>query len=170
MIVGTEVSSINVGASAVAPKAGVSGAGTYALNYGNNAINVTCVSQSGSAKTYTINVVRQQPAADNTQTPESGGTTVADGVSVSTSYKLGDTVITGITPGTGASSVLANISAGSGTVKVLKADGTEKYRCSRNRLIKIAVYANGNTGEAVMTLSFTVTSMEMEKSLWSIWS
>ena len=89
VIVGTEVSSINVGASAVAPKAGVSGAGTYALNYGNNAINVTCVSQSGSAKTYTINVVRQQPAADNTQTPESGGTTVADGVSVSTSYKLG---------------------------------------------------------------------------------
>lgn len=50
VIVGTEVSSINVGASAVAPKAGVSGAGTYALNYGNNAINVTCVSQSGSAK------------------------------------------------------------------------------------------------------------------------
>ena len=142
MIVGTEVSSINVGASAVAPKAGVSGAGTYALNYGNNAINVTCVSQSGSAKTYTINVVRQQPAADNTQTPESGGTTVADSVSVSTSYKLGDTVITGITPGTGASSVLANISAGSGTVKVLKADGTENTGAVGTGN-KIAVYANG---------------------------
>lgn len=142
VIVGTEVSSINVGASAVAPKAGVSGAGTYALNYGNNAINVTCVSQSGSAKTYTINVVRQQPAADNTQTPESGGTTVADGVSVSTSYKLGDTVITGITPGTGASSVLANISAGSGTVKVLKADGTENTGAVGTGN-KIAVHANG---------------------------
>lgn len=142
VIVGTEVSSINVGASAVAPKAGVSGAGTYALNYGNNAINVTCVSQSGSAKTYTINVVRQQPAAENTQTPESGGTTVADGVSVSTSYKLGDTVITGITPGTGASSVLANISAGSGTVKVLKADGTENTGAVGTGN-KIAVYANG---------------------------
>lgn len=142
VIVGTEVSSINVGASAVAPKAGVSGAGTYALNYGNNVINVTCVSQSGSAKTYTINVVRQQPAADNTQTPESGGTTVADGVSVSTSYKLGDTVITGITPGTGASSVLANISAGSGTVKVLKADGTENTGAVGTGN-KIAVYANG---------------------------
>ena len=142
VIVGTEVSSINVGASAVAPKAGVSGAGTYALNYGNNAINVTCVSQSGSAKTYTINVVRQQPAADNTQTPESGGTTVADGISVSTSYKLGDTVITGITPGTGASSVLANISAGSGTVKVLKADGTENTGAVGTGN-KIAVYANG---------------------------
>lgn len=142
VIVGTEVSSINVGALAVAPKAGVSGAGTYALNYGNNAINVTCVSQSGSAKTYTINVVRQQPAADNTQTPESGGTTVADGVSVSTSYKLGDTVITGITPGTGASSVLANISAGSGTVKVLKADGTENTGAVGTGN-KIAVYANG---------------------------
>ena len=142
VIVGTDVSSINVGASAVAPKAGVSGAGTYALNYGNNAINVTCVSQSGSAKTYTINVVRQQPAADNTQTPESGGTTVADGVSVSTSYKLGDTVITGITPGTGASSVLANISAGSGTVKVLKADGTENTGAVGTGN-KIAVHANG---------------------------
>jgi len=71
VIVGTEVSSVSVGASAVASKAGVSGAGTYALNYGNNTINITCMSQSGSARTYTINVVRQQPAADKTQTPES---------------------------------------------------------------------------------------------------
>ena len=100
------------------------------------------MSQSGSARTYTIKVVRQQPAADNTQTPESGGTTVADGVSVSTSYKLGDTVITGIAPGTGASSVLANISAGSGTVKVLKADGTENTGAVGTGN-KIAVYAGG---------------------------
>ena len=142
VIVGTEVSSVSVGASAVASKAGVSGAGTYALNYGNNTINITCMSQSGSARTYTINVVRQQPAADKTQTPESGGTTVADGVSVSTSYKLGDTVITGIAPGTGASSVLANISAGSGTVKVLKADGTENTGAVGTGN-KIAVYAGG---------------------------
>ena len=168
MIVGTEVSSINVGASAVAPKAGVSGAGTYALNYGNNAINVTCVSQSGSAKTYTINVVRQQPAADNTQTPESGGTTVADGVSVSTSYKLGDTVITGITPGTGASSVLANISAGSGTVKVLKADGTENTGAVGTGN-KIAVYANGTLVKQYDVVIYGDINGD-GKSLWSIWS
>lgn len=45
-------------------------------------------------------------------------------------------MITGITPGTGASSVLANISAGSGTVKVLKADGTENTGASE-QVIKL---------------------------------
>lgn len=124
VIVDENVGSVTVGANAVAAKSSVSGTGTYALNYGNNTINITCMSQSGSARTYTINVVRQQPQSDNTQTPASGEITVADGASIKTSYAVGS-YMTGIEPGTDAATLLSNITAAGCEVKVLKADGTE---------------------------------------------
>lgn len=67
LVVESGVDSIQVDAAAVAKTSQISGVGKYELNYGNNTINVNCVSQSGETRTYTITVARQQAAGDDTQ-------------------------------------------------------------------------------------------------------
>lgn len=59
LTVGNEVTSINIGASAVSSSSSVAGTGTYPLNSGENKFQVTCKAQSGATKTYTIVVNRQ---------------------------------------------------------------------------------------------------------------
>ena len=61
VVVPENVGTINVAATAVAGTSKITGTGNYSLNYGNNTINVTCISQSGASKTYTITAARQQP-------------------------------------------------------------------------------------------------------------
>ena len=125
LIVGDTVSSVTVDAKAVAAKSGVSGTGAYTLNYGNNTVTITCMSQSGSARTYTLNIVRQQPQqTDNTQTPEEQPAASEEEPAVSIPYPV-DTYLTGAEPGTNAADVVSKITAKGCTVKVLKADGTE---------------------------------------------
>lgn len=135
LVVGSEVSSIKVGANAVAATSSISGTGEYALNYGNNTITVTCTSQSGVARTYTITVARQEPAVSGTAIP------VADGASITSAYPIG-TYLTGIAPETSAETLLAGITAANCQVKLLAADGTEQTGRvgTGNRL---AVYVNG---------------------------
>lgn len=134
-IVGPDVSAISVWATPVASTSQVSGTGNYSLNYGNNTINVTCISQSGSARIYTITVARQQPAA-------TGGTiTLADGVTITSIYPIGDCVM-GIQPGTGVATVLSGIAAQNCTVKILNADGTENTGTVGTGN-KVTVYVNG---------------------------
>lgn len=134
LVVGTDVSSINIGATPVAATSQVSGTGNYSLNYGNNTINITCISQSGDSRTYTINVARQQPAAG-------GNIAIADGVSITSVYPIGDRM-TGIQPNSSITSVLSGITGQNCTVRILNADGTENTGTvgTGNRL---AVYANG---------------------------
>lgn len=59
LTVGNDVTSINIGASAVVPTSSVGGTGVYSLNQGENRFQVTCKSQSGATKGYTIIVTRQ---------------------------------------------------------------------------------------------------------------
>lgn len=72
LITGAETASVNVAAKPVASTSSVSGTGNYPLASGDNIIQVSCVSQSGAARTYTIHVSRQQQTggvADPPQTP-----------------------------------------------------------------------------------------------------
>lgn len=133
LVVGDSVDSINIGAAAVAKTSSVAGIGNHALNYGNNMITITCTSQSGVARDYTITVARQQPIAGE---PIS----VGNGATITSSYPIG-TYITGIQPGSSAGSVLSGISAQGCTVKVLDASGAENTGNvgTGNR---IAVYVN----------------------------
>lgn len=134
LVVGEDVSAINVGARAVAETSTVSGAGNYSLNYGNNTINITCISQSGESRTYTLTVARQQPAATGTPIE------VAPGSTITSIYPIGS-FVTGIQPGTKAESVLAGISAQNCQVKILNADGTENTG-NVGTGNKITVYVN----------------------------
>lgn len=62
LVVPENVASVDVAATAVAATSGIAGTGNYALNYGNNTIQVVCTSQSGVQRVYTVTVARQQPA------------------------------------------------------------------------------------------------------------
>lgn len=127
VIVGSEIENIDVKAMAVASKSTISGMGSYNLTYGNNSIVVTCTSQSGASRTYTINVVRQKDASvsdeeSNTTTEEEQP---AKEVRIkSETYQIADW-ISGIRPKTESAVFLSDISAVNGTLKILKADGTE---------------------------------------------
>lgn len=117
LVVGENVGSIQVSATAVTGTSTVSGTGNYSLNYGNNTINVTCISQSGVSRTYTITVARQQPA------PAGGTIEVAPGATITSVYPIG-TYVTGIKQGVTAESVLSGISTQNCTAQVLKKDGS----------------------------------------------
>lgn len=135
LVVDSDVDAINVTAAAVAGTSTVSGTGNHALNYGNNTITITCTSQSGSPRNYTITVARQSPAATGSSI------TVADGATITSTYPIG-TYMTGIEPGTSASDVLAGITSVNCEIKVLKADGTENTGTIGTG-DKITVYVNG---------------------------
>ena len=57
--------SINVSAVATDPNSKISGIGTRNINYGKNIINVVVTSESGIARTYTINVNRKDNRSSN---------------------------------------------------------------------------------------------------------
>lgn len=119
LVVPEHVSSVNVGATAVAGTSTVSGTGNYPLDYGNNTIDVTCVSGSGEPRTYTVTVARQQAGAVTGMIP------VAEGAAITSVYPVG-TYITGIEPGSKAKKVLSGISGENCTVKLLDAQGAER--------------------------------------------
>ena len=116
LVVPDSAASINVGAT-VAGTSTVSGTGNYSLNYGDNTIQITCISQSGDSRTYTLIVARAGGSA--------GGTIqVADDAAITPFYPIG-TYVTGIEPGTSASTVASGIGTQNCTVKILNADGSE---------------------------------------------
>lgn len=63
--VGSDVTSINVSASAEDSGAKISGTGSKSLNYGDNKINVVVTAPSGDKKTYTITVTREDNRSKN---------------------------------------------------------------------------------------------------------
>lgn len=63
--VGSDVTSINVNASAEEAGAKVSGTGTKSLNYGDNKISIVVTAPSGDKKTYTITVNREDNRSSN---------------------------------------------------------------------------------------------------------
>ena len=61
IVVGSNVSQVNIGANAVSAYAkGISGTGTYNLNPGMNTLKVTCTAGNGTTTTYTLNISRAQ--------------------------------------------------------------------------------------------------------------
>ena len=148
LVVADETSTIHVSATPVYSKATVSGAGNYSLQYGDNNIAITCIAENGTSRTYNIHVVRIQnqpaepetpvtppevelPEIPDTETPDTNIPTdpnsiqIAEGVSISTSYKVGE-MFTGVAIGTTGAQLVANISTQNCTVKVLKTDGSEQ--------------------------------------------
>lgn len=111
VVVDNAISVVNISAVPVASTSTVAGTGNINLNVGNNVVEISCKSQSGDTRKYTINISRL-----------ANGENASDYTISSSKYKFG-TAITGIAPGTKVSTFLKNISASKGTVKVLKSSG-----------------------------------------------
>ncbi len=114
LVVESSVQSVKVTAVSYSPSAVVNGAGTIALNYGDNKVSVEVTASSGAVRIYTINIYRKSASVSPSVNPEI----------TSDSYTLGS-VITGVSPNTSAASFLSKITVKNGSLKVLDASGKE---------------------------------------------
>lgn len=133
LIVAEDVSSITVTAEAVVSTSKVTGTGTYKLEKGTNTIKVKCKSQSGSTRTYKITVVREGEV-ENTPTEPTYTLTSKD-------YKI-DKYITGVEPGTKASTFLKKFTCEGATIKLLTSKDKENTKTVGTGN-KLAVYVDG---------------------------
>lgn len=117
-VVNYSVSSVDVTAAAVTSKSKVSGNGSYNLEVGNNIITVTCKSQSGAERNYTITIARLPQSV-----PEEP--TEVEKPSVGSEVYRIDTVISGVSPGTVASDFMAHLVLTNASAVVLDANGNE---------------------------------------------
>lgn len=111
LVVDSKVSSVTISASPVAAKSFVTGTGTKKLQTGTNTCKVTCKSESGASKTYTLTIVKKAGAAAETEK-----TSVT-----SKTYQLKNKMVTGIAPGTKAATFLKKLKVTAGTVKLFSA-------------------------------------------------
>ena len=147
-VVSNAISSVSITAKAVSENSSISGTGSYSLAVGNNTVKISCKSQSGDTRTYTININRQVVQAVNNN---SGGNNQGNNSQNNTEvnitsgkYRIGS-YITGIEPGTGAADFVKNIAvSASGSVKLLTSSGSENSgKVATGN--KVAVYdASGN--------------------------
>lgn len=118
LVVDASVSAVEVKAMPVAKTSQISGTGRYDLNYGNNTIQVNCISESGDVRTYTITIARAQ--SDGTQTAGTGALSVmygdvnGDGKVSNLDLVLMQKHILGIAELTGSSLEAANVSKDGG--------------------------------------------------------
>ena len=147
-VVSNAISSVSITAKAVSGNSSISGTGSYSLAVGNNTVKISCKSQSGDTRTYTININRQAaPAANNNSGGNNQGNNSQNNTEVnitSGKYRIGS-YITGIEPGTGAADFVKNIAvSASGSVKLLTSSGSENSgKVATGN--KVAVYdASGN--------------------------
>lgn len=119
LVVPEAVTSINVKAAAVAPKSVITGSGTYDLSHGSNTITITCTSQSGAARDYTIQVARTGSAASVSDKK----ITFAPGIEVISAYPIKN-YVTAVEAGTDTSAFLMNIQTAGCKAQLLNQDGT----------------------------------------------
>ena len=113
LIVDGKVSSVAISAAPVAAKSSVSGTGTKTLKNGTNTYKITCKSERGTSKTYTLTIVKK--AAASTATEKTAVT--------SSTYQIKNKMITGIKPGTKAAAFLKKLKVTAGSVKLVSASG-----------------------------------------------
>lgn len=147
-VVSNAISSVSITAKAVSGNSSISGTGSYSLAVGNNTVKISCKSQSGDTRTYTININRQvAPAGNNNSGGNNQGNNSQNNTEVnitSGKYRIGS-YITGIEPGTGAADFVKNIAvSASDSVKLLTSSGSENSgKVATGN--KVAVYdASGN--------------------------
>jgi beta-N-acetylglucosaminidase len=163
--VDSSAASVKITATAVASTSTLSGTGTKSLTGDSTVLKVKCKSASGSTKTYSITVKKSGSSTETTESTE----TVSK-VPTSTSYKVGTTYITKVSPGTKATTFLKKFTAENATIKLYRSDGkTEQtgkvgtgdilalYNSSGKKLSSytVVIYGDVNGDSAVDALDMT---------------
>ena len=144
LVVEHDVSSIQVSATPVVTKSTVSGTGKHNLEVGTNEIKINCKSESGSTKTYTLTIVREEaPKVEEPVVPETPTVPeVSDKWTLtSDKYVIGQNYVTGISPETQVSAFLSGLKTDNCTLKIKDSSGKEKSGnvCTGD---KLEIYCN----------------------------
>lgn len=144
LIVDKSVASVEVNASAIISSTKVTGTGSYELKDGSNTIKVVATSENGSARTYTITIVRQDigsggnngesttPGGSTDVNPPSSGNegstekptepeTPAFSMNISLNTNA-DNTVTGIKPGSTVADISSTVTVTGGSFDILDAD------------------------------------------------
>jgi beta-N-acetylglucosaminidase len=178
--VDSSATTVKITATAVASTSTLSGTGTKSLTGDSTVLKVKCTSESGSTKTYSITVTKGGSATGTTESTESTETTeTVSKVPTSTSYKVGTSYITKVSPGTKAATFLKKFTAENATIKLFKSDGkteqTDKvgtgnilalYDSSGNKLssYKVVIYGDVNGDSAVDTLDLATLRNHLDNT------
>jgi beta-N-acetylglucosaminidase len=157
LIVSNEVTSVTIAAQALASTTTVSGAGTHNLNVGQNTLQVVTKAQSGATRTYTINVVRQEPVVTPpSPEPETPPVVTPTPEIDTTAYQVSsDKVITGLTDfkTLTVATFKDKFSVSNGTIQVTTTSGTVKNGSLKvGTGDQIRVYDN----EGVLKYTYTI--------------
>jgi hypothetical protein len=128
LIVPNEVTNVTIGAQTLSSTATISGLGQKALNVGQNTFSVVVTAQSGAQRTYTIQVVRQEPVKPEPEPEQPPVVTPMPEIGTD-HYQLGsDSTITGIADfkTLNVASFKSKISVQNGTIQITTANGTKK--------------------------------------------
>lgn len=160
LIVEANVESVNIAATPYDSTAKISGAGNVKLNQGNNSIKVVSTAASGSVRTYTFNIFRQEGGAEQPVTPPPP--------SIAGSYSVGE-YITGVGIGTDVNSFITKLGVSNGTAKVYTSAGAEKtgaiatgdvVKILQNNEVKltytVVIFGDTNGDSKVTTLDLLV--------------
>ncbi len=140
LVVDNSVTSVEVNAAAIISTTKVTGTGAYQLNEGTNTITVTATAENGSARVYTIEVVRRaagstggsDSSSDSTQSPSTGETTqpptTQPQLSVETALPKNDAAgtINGIVPGSTVAAVTGSFTVTGGNIYITDVAGNVK--------------------------------------------
>ena len=138
------MASVEVNASAIISSTKVTGTGSYELKDGSNTIKVVATSENGSARTYTITIVRQDigSGGNNGESTTPGGSTDVNppssgnegstekptepetpAFSMSTSLNTNaNNTVTGIKPGATVADISSTVTVTGGSFDILGAD------------------------------------------------
>lgn len=117
VVVDEEVSTINLKATSIDKDATISGIGSKKLAFGENTITVKVKAENGTKKDYIVNVYRNGEDDSESETTPTPSEKVTSSI-----YDIGS-YVTGINPGTKASTVAANIKSNQGSISILDASG-----------------------------------------------
>lgn len=148
LVVDNSVSSVEVNATAIVNSTKVTGTGAYQLKEGSNTITITATAENGSARVYTIEVVRQSDGTPGIGDGSSGGSTQNPSIgdtsgttqpptteqptqpqlSVQTSLPKNDvaSTVNGITPGSTVSQLKNSFTVTGGTIEITDVAGKAK--------------------------------------------
>lgn len=144
LIVGANVESVTIGATAVEKSAKISGVGTVTVLPGDNTFKIDVTAKNGGVRTYTIYIHRDGNVMPNPPMPVTP--VVPDGpidFKIDTSYTIKDERITGVNVGDDVSKIMANIKTNDGTLKIVKADGTDKTGAVATGDVLVCTKADG---------------------------
>lgn len=145
LVVPNNVASVEVNATAIVGTTKVTGTGVHQLKEGSNSITVTATAENGSARVYTIDVVRQSAGSSSggssttgpttggtTQNPTTGGTTqnptTGTQLFVQTTLPKNDTAgtVNGIAPGSTVADIKGKLTVTGGTIEITDVSGKTK--------------------------------------------